>query len=229
MLQAIVFDFDGVIVDSEPLHYRALLRVAETLGFHFDYRRYVQRYIGYDDRDALRAILMDGGKSDGEIDNAQIAQLVLAKADAFEAIVAEGVGSFPGVLELIAQLSRQIPLAIASGATRRDIDLILGRLGVTGLFDPIITADQVRRSKPDPQTYALAVAGLAQRHPALALEPGQCLAIEDTPAGLESARAAGLWTLGITTNHPPALLHRAHRVVGGLEGLSLDQLRQWFA
>jgi beta-phosphoglucomutase len=205
------------------------LRVAESLGIRFDYAQYVARYIGFDDREALWNILRDARQPAGPLDGEPIARLVAAKADAFEAIVAAGVPSFPGVLDFIARVRRQVPLAIASGATRRDIGLILGPLGLAECFDPIITADQVKRSKPDPQTYALAVAGLARRRPDLALDPAQCLAIEDTPAGLESARAAGLWTLAITHNQPPAPLHRAHRVVPSLEGLSLDQLRQWFA
>jgi beta-phosphoglucomutase len=228
MLKAIVFDFDGVIVDSEPLHFRALRRVVEPLGITFDYPRYLGRYIGFDDRDSFRAILEDAGRPRSEATDQYIDQLCQEKGDAFEAIVHEGIQAFPGVVEFIASVGRDLPLAIASGATRRDIDLILGKLGLGGRFDPIVSADLVHRSKPHPQTYALAAEGLAKRRPELKIAPGDCVAVEDTAAGIESARGAGLWTLAVTNSHQAAELHRAHRVVKGLGGLGLDQLRTWF-
>jgi HAD superfamily hydrolase (TIGR01509 family) len=227
MLRAIVFDFDGVIVDSEPLHYRAFLRIGESFGFHCTYDDYLQRYIGFDDRDALRAMLRDAGREEAS-DDAAIAALVLRKGDAFEAVVNEGIEVFHGTVEFIRQASAAVPVAIASGATRRDVDLILGKLGIAGLFDPVITADMVSRSKPDPETYRLAARELAKRPPGPTIEPGNCLAIEDTAAGIESARLAGLKTMGLATTMGEASLRCADRVVPTLEGLTLRQLRQWF-
>ena len=227
MLRAIVFDFDGVIVDSEPLHYRAFLRTGESLGFHFSYDDYLQRYVGFDDRDALRAMLRDAGREQAS-DEAAIAALVLEKGDAFEAVVNEGIEVFDGTVEFIRHAAAAVPVAIASGATRRDIDLILGKLGLVGLFDPVITADMVSRSKPDPETYRLAARELAKRCSGTPIEPADCLAIEDTAAGVESARLAGLKTLGLATTMGEAFLRGADRVVSTLEGLTVPQLRQWF-
>ena len=228
MLKALVFDFDGVIADSEPIHHQAFLRLSQAHWQHrFTWQTYVQRYVGFDDRDAIRTLMADAGVP--AADEATLAHLIAEKGDHFEAIVRAGVSTFPGTVEFIRQAAAAMPLAIASGATRRDIDLILARLGLAGLFEPIISADLVHRSKPHPQTYHLAVEGLARRAPALALEPGVCLAIEDTAAGIDSARAAGLPTLALETSSPHQALLRADRVVPSLEGLSVAQLMAWFA
>lgn len=226
MLRAIVFDFDGVIVDSEPLHYRTFLRVAQGLGMSFDYDEYLERFIGFDDRDAFRSMLgLPTGVEGSDADRRRVAALVEEKADAFEAVVAEGIEPIPGVIELVKSAAAAGPIAIASGATTRDITLILGRLGLSHLFKTIVTADMVTRSKPDPASYAMAVNLLGVATPGLM--PSQCLAIEDTAAGLESARGAGLFTVGVTTTGPASKLHRAHRVIDGFAGLTMDQLRTW--
>jgi beta-phosphoglucomutase len=229
MVKAIVFDFDGVIVDSEPLHYRAFLRTVEPLGIRFSYEEYLETYIGYDDRDSFRVMMgRPPGKPGSPVEEAQIAELVERKADAFEAVCGEGVETFPGVVDFVRAAAGELPIAIASGATTRDIELILGGLKLRSHFGTIVTADHVERSKPDPQSYALAVEHLARRHPALRLEPEDCVAFEDTVAGIESARGAGLMTVGITNTAGADRLNRAHRVIEGMKGLSVAQLRAWF-
>jgi beta-phosphoglucomutase len=229
MLKAIVFDFDGVIVDSEPLHYRAFLNVAERLGVRFTYEEYLEKFIGYDDRDAFRVMLgLAPGKPGSAADQAKVAELVDAKAGAFELVVNEGVEPIRGVRPFIELAAATLPIAVASGATTRDIQLILNRLGLAHRFETIVSADMVERSKPDPESYALAVEAMAKRRPELRLEPGDCLAIEDTAAGIESARGAGLMTLGLTTTAEAARLHRAMRVIEHFQGLTVDQLRAWF-
>ena len=226
MLKALVWDFDGVIVDSEPMHYRAFAQVARQLDAQFSWEEYLDRYIGYDDRDVFRILLTEAGKADQGSDD--IPTLCAKKAEIFDEIVAQGIEPMPGAVELIDSAGRQMPLAISSGATQRDVDLILGRLELLDRFDTIVTADDVARSKPDPQGYTLAVSGLAQRRPELELTPGNCLAIEDTAAGIQSARDAGLMTLGVAYTGPGKLLHAAHRVVDTLERLDIEQLQEWF-
>jgi beta-phosphoglucomutase len=229
MLKAIVFDFDGVIVDSEPLHYRAFLKVAEPLGVHFSYDEYLARYIGYDDRDSFRVMLgMEPGVQGTPEEQAEIGELVRRKGEAFQEVVRAGVDAIPGVPDLVREAAAAMPLTIASGATSQDIDTILGGMRMKPLFTAIVTADRVPRSKPDPASYALAVADLARARPDLALTPGDCLAIEDTAAGIESARGAGLRTLGLATTGPAEKLRRADRVLDGAAGLTLAKLREWF-
>ena len=230
MLKAIVFDFDGVIVDSEPLHFAAFLETFQPFGVSFDYAEYLERFVGYDDRDVARIVLAELAGRGDEADNAdRLAELCRHKQEAFERIVAEGAKPIPGALELIAEAARTRPLAVASGATRRDIELILSQLGLEGRFAPIVTADDVSRSKPDPETYRLAVEGLAARHPAAGIEPATTLAIEDTSTGLAAARAAGLQTLGVATTESHNSLHLAHRAVESLTEVDMATLEQWFA
>ncbi|HEX7008643.1 MAG TPA: HAD family phosphatase [Phycisphaeraceae bacterium] len=230
MLKAIVFDFDGVLVDSEPLHYRAFLEVGRgELGLSFDYEEYLDRLVGYDDRDAFRLLLTQAGQQHGQAElEARVAQLCQQKQQAFEQQVGLGVTAISGALELVDEAAAAMPIAIASGATVRDIELVLGGLGRRDRFQVIVAADHVRRSKPDPESYALAVEQLAQRHKSLELSPADCLAIEDTAAGIASARGAGLMTLGLATTGPADRLHNAHRVIPSLQGVGLAQLREWF-
>jgi len=226
MLKAIVFDFDGVIVDSEPLHHRAFVEVAAPMGLDLDYPTYLRQYIGFDDRDAFRAMMQQLGR---EADDQTIARLGREKAAAFERLAAEAVTPIPGAIELIrAATDAELPIAIASGATRADIDLMLDALGITHHFEAIVSADDVARSKPDPKSYALAVQRLTAYHPGLELRPGDCLAIEDTAAGIASARGAGLMTLGLTTTGPAEALEDAQRVIDSLAGITIEQLRAWY-
>lgn len=221
MLRAIIFDFDGIIVDSEPLHYRAFLEVLRPLGVAFDWRTYQERYIGFDDRDGFRAMAAASGV---EIEENELAELIGQKAAVFERIVAEGIEPYAGVVELIREASRSMPVAIASGALLSDVKAILPAIGngtIRSAFSAIVTAEDVERSKPDPASYALA----AER---LGVEPGAALAIEDTPPGLASAKAAGLRTLGVSNTYPASALTEAERVVESLEGVSVKRLQDWF-
>jgi beta-phosphoglucomutase len=211
MIKAVVFDFDGVLADSEPLHYRAFLRVVEPRGHRFDYQTYLREYVGFDDRDTFRQLFGD--------DEARLRLLCREKAEAFQQVAAEGFETYPGVEALVRQLAASMPLAIASGAVRTDIEPILAGLGLGPCFAAIVTADDVARSKPDPESYRLAVHRLAERFPDLELQPGDCVAIEDTAAGLVSARRAGLKTLGVTHTFPADQLGVADRVVETLEGV----------
>jgi len=162
------------------------------------------------------------------VEPARLAELCRAKGDAFAAVVEEGVEPIAGMPDLVRSAAARLPIAIASGATRSDIDLILGKLKLADCFAIIVTADDVAKSKPDPASYRLAVQRLAQRHPELNLQPGECLAIEDTAAGVQSARGAGLMTLGLATTSGAAALHHAQRVIDSGRGLTVEQLRQWF-
>jgi HAD superfamily hydrolase (TIGR01509 family) len=229
MIKAIIFDFDGVIVNSEPLHYRAFLKTAQEYGVQFDYDVYLDKYVGFDDRDGFRAMIaeVDAKVIEAEDFGDKLEGLVHRKHKVFKDIVNEGFETIPGSMEFIASLPADLPLAIASGATRRDIDLILNRLGIRDRFNPIVTASDVAKSKPDPQTYRAAFGGLAHRM-AMQLLPNEVVAIEDTPAGIESARGAGLWTVALATTMPPELLTKAHRVAPGFSVMSLPMIRQWF-
>jgi beta-phosphoglucomutase len=223
MLKAVVFDFDGIIVDSEPLHCKAFQKLLEPIGAGFSWKEYVEKYMGFDDRDAFReAFRVHGLELDGE----KLAALISAKAAMFHEVAAEGVNSYPGAVELIRNLSGKIPLALCSGALLSDIEPVLGMLSISDAFDCIVTADDVSASKPDPASYDLAIQKLQQLFPDKQILPSFSVAIEDTPAGISSAKGAGLKVLSVTNSYPSAELHAADRVVASLSTITIEDLRQ---
>jgi beta-phosphoglucomutase len=223
MLKAVIFDFDGVIVDTEPLHYRAFQQVLEPLGLGYSWEDYVDRYMGFDDRDAFMEAFTSAGRA---LDGQMLEWLIGDKAAAFQQIISVGVTAYPGVVELVGEIAAQLPLALCSGALPSDIEPIISQLGLASAFSVIVTAADVSASKPDPASYALAVARLAERHPTLQIEPRHCLAIEDTPAGIASASGAGVAVLALTNSYPAAHLASAIRIVPSLADVRLADLRQ---
>lgn len=221
MLKAVIFDFDGIIVDSEPLHYRAFQRVLEPFGAGFSWDDYIKIFMGFDDRDAFREAFCQAGL---ELDDARLHELIGAKAELFQHVAAEGVSSYPGVCELIRAISGKLPLAICSGALRSDIEPILATLGLTSCFDSIVTADDVPHSKPDPASYIEAVKRLQLLFPDGMITPELAVAIEDTPAGIASAKGAGLKVVAVTNSYPASMLTSADAVVTTLAELGIEDL-----
>ncbi|MHB1157539.1 MAG: HAD family hydrolase [Phycisphaerales bacterium] len=216
-----IFDFDGVIVDSEPLHWRAFIRLLAPAGITFDYPTYLRKYVGFDDRDLLRTLFAERGLP---LDDARLRRLCADKSREFLRVVSEGVTAFAGVVALIESAAKEMPVAISSGATRGDIEAIVPRIGdgkLLAKFTTIVTADDVHKSKPDPTCYLEA----ARR---VGVAPADCLAIEDTAAGLTAAAAAGMKTLAVAHTHDMASLNADH-VVESLAEVTLEKLRQWYA
>lgn len=223
MLKAVIFDFDGIIVDSEPMHYRAFQKVLEPLGAGYSWQEYVDRYMGFDDRDAFREAFRVSGL---QLRDGQLAQLIAAKAACFQEVIAHGVNPYDGVVNLILSLSGTVPLAICSGALRSDIEPVLAQLGLDSAFDRMVTADEVQESKPDPASYRLALTRLQEAFPDRKITPEDTLAIEDTPAGISSARGAGLKVLAVTNSYPADDLAMTVRTVDTLAGMSVEDLRR---
>jgi beta-phosphoglucomutase len=225
MLAAVIFDFDGIIVDTEPLHYKAFQQLLVPLGLGYSWEEYLRRYIGFDDRDAFREAFREGGRPLGD---EELMQLISEKANAFQHIIGAGVEPYPGVAELIRSLQGGLPLALCSGALPSDINPILAQLGIADAFDTIVTATDVAASKPDPASYLLAVARLQSVFPGRELAHVNCLAIEDTPAGIASATGAGLKVLAVTNSYPEEKLEGAFRVVDTLVGVDYLSLSRLF-
>jgi HAD superfamily hydrolase (TIGR01509 family) len=225
MLAAVIFDFDGIIVDTEPLHYKAFQDVLAPLGMGYSWEEYLRRYIGFDDRDAFREVFRSSGR---DIGGRELKALIEEKGAAFQRAISAGMEPYPGVVDLIRSISGRLPLALCSGALPGDIHPILRQLGIAGDFDAIVTAADVAASKPDPASYLLAVARLAAVSPGKGVIAGGCLAIEDTPAGIASATGAGLKTLAVTNSYPEEKLKGAARVVSSLVGIDLEGLMLLF-
>ena len=216
MLSAVIFDFDGIIVDSEPMHFRAFNEVLEPVGLAISWEAYCDTYIGFDDRDAFRTVFAENGKkahSDG------IAQLIEKKAAAFQRCVQQGAAApLPGAVELIKSLPPRLPVALCSGALRQDILPIITTLGIADAFNVIVTAEDTPRSKPDPAPYKLTVERLKLSNPA------SIVAIEDTPAGILSAKGAGLKVLAVTNSYDRDYLFEADSITHSLETVSHSSL-----
>jgi beta-phosphoglucomutase len=221
--EAVIFDFDGVIADTEPLHYDAFLKVLEPLGISFAWETYVDTYMGFDDRDAFREAFRDHGRP---LDDRRLSELVEAKSRVFRVVIRDGVKAYPGVIPMIESLHASgVPMAICSGALRSDIDPILSGLGVARRFLHVVTAEDVRKSKPDPECYVLAFRRLSHSLPQAISAPRNCLAVEDTPAGIEAAKGAGLSVLAVTNSHPPEELSGADSITDSLANVRMAGMR----
>ncbi|MEN6437443.1 MAG: HAD family phosphatase [Syntrophobacter sp.] len=213
--RAVIFDCDGILVDTEPLHYRAFQKVLVPLGLGHDFEHYMEQYIGFDDRDAFLYAFKEAGR---DIDAVILSSLIEAKAHALQQMIARGAPTFPGVVELVRELSaRGLPMAVASGALRHEVLAFVGSLGIGEAFCAVVSADDVRKSKPDPETYVLALERLREAQGWTTLDPMACIAIEDTPAGIRSAKGAGMFVIAVTNSFPQSELGDADHVVGSLE------------
>jgi len=201
-LRAIVFDFDGVIANSEPLHCLAFQRVLAAQSVHLSDEDYYARYLGYDDVGVFRAMAADRGLA---WDERHVADLVALKALAMEELERHGSILFPGAADAIRRAAAVLPIAIASGAIGPEIRRTLDREQLTPFFAAIVAAEDTLRSKPAPDPYVCAVERLGAAAGA-ALAPGDCLAIEDSRWGLESARAAGLRTVAVGQTYDASTL-----------------------
>ena len=215
-MDALIFDFDGVIADSEPVHERAITRTAETLGVRFTHEDYMTRVIGLDDRDTFRVIAEMGGLL---LMPERFAEVVYTKQQMVLEMIDRGeVRAFPGSIELIRSAAKAMPVAVCSGAARIEIERILKRFEILDVFGCIVTADDVEKAKPDPAGYLMT----AQK---LGVDPLRCVTIEDTPRGLAAAKSAGLKAVGVCHSVSADELTQADLVVETTEQITLDMLR----
>ncbi len=224
ILRGIVFDFDGVIANSEPLHFEGFRDVLTQEGVQLTEADYYERYLGFDDAGAFAAIAADRGLT---WTAPHIALLVDRKAVRLEALEEEHSLLFPGAADAIRRLAAEGPLAIASGALRAEIERILAREGLDGCFTLIVSAEDTEASKPSPAPYLKAVERLAAAATGTA-DPSVYVAIEDSHWGLESARAAGLRTVAVTHTYPAEAL-TADLTVANLNDLSWARLQKLIA
>jgi beta-phosphoglucomutase len=221
---ATIFDFDGVIVDSERLHHETMVETMAGEGPEFDWEFYRENLMGLDDRGAFAVLLKRAGIAPTP---EEIRRRIQRKAALFAQHAAVGrVSAFPGAVDLIRTCAAAGPVGLCSGALRSDIDPVLAALGVADCFAVRVTADDVHRSKPDPAGYRLCVERLAAQFPGRGIAPATCVAIEDTADGIASARAAGIPVLAVATNLPVAVLRAtgAFSVVETLAGLGPEHL-----
>jgi len=222
-LRAIVFDFDGVIANSEPLHFRAFRDILAKSNVDLSERDYYQRYLGFDDFGVFTTIGDDRGQ---EWSPRDVADFVADKALRLEELERDVSVLFPGAADAIRRAAAAVPIAIASGALGPEIRRILNKAGLTPYFAAIVSAEDTPLGKPAPDPYERAVTLLRATIQGPPLQPSECVAIEDSRWGLESARAAGLRTVGVTNSYDAAQLTLADLVIGSLTDLDVEDLRR---
>ncbi len=229
---AIVFDFDGVLADTEPLHFRTFAETLASRGVELTSRAYYERYLGFDDHAAFWAIERDErrGWSDEEI-----LRLMTEKAAAFRRLATTERVLFAGVAQRLEAFAAEVPLAIASGAFRVEIETVLAGAEVDRLFPVIVAAGETARGKPSPDPYARALAllgetvrisagGVRGGPGGAAIDPSRSVAVEDSTWGIDSARAAGMKVVAITTSYPAERLRDADLVVSAFQELTLARM-----
>jgi HAD superfamily hydrolase (TIGR01509 family) len=220
-LKALIFDFDGVIANTEPLHFAGLRQTLTEIGIDLTEPEYYAEYLGYDDRGCFIAALTAHRRP---IEPGTLVQLMKRKAVAYLESVKHHQVIFPGIPEFLRQAARAYPLAIASGALRHEIEYILEEAGLRKEFVHITSAEDVTKGKPDPQPFLHALTALQEiGHADLAASC--CLVIEDSLPGILSAKAAGMKVLAVTNTHSVQDLHEAHAIAHSLKDTSLTDLR----
>ncbi|MGQ3888482.1 HAD family hydrolase [Legionella sp. CNM-1927-20] len=197
MIEAIIFDFDGVILDSEPLHYKACCQVLAPLGLTLSYDDYQKNYLGLSDKEMFPQLMHDINYA---ISIEDIAELIRKKVAAYQEIISHcpALPIIDGFPEFLSKIATQVKkIAICSGSTKNEINSALARIVQGKLqtyFNTIVTSEDVSHGKPSPEGYLLT----AQR---INITPKHCLVIEDTPFGIQAAKAAGMQVIGLLTSY----------------------------
>lgn len=212
---AAIFDMDGVLVDTYRAHWRSWLEMAAPEGLHFSEAQFAPTF-GRTSREIIAHFW-----GNDRYDDAQIAALDLRKEAAFRRILETDFIAMPGVYRLLDQLHEAgFRLAVGSSGPAKNVDLVLDKLGTRELFAAIVTGNDVSRGKPDPQVFLLA----AER---LGMPPLRCAVIEDAPAGVAAANAAGMASVGlVSTGRTRDDLIAARAVVASLDEISPSTLRE---
>lgn len=197
----ILFDMNGVLVDDEPLHFLAFQEILAAMGYSLTKETYEAHCLGTTDEYGFRAIVpailgVDAG-DDG------IARAVREKAACYQRLLNGAIPWMPGGRELIHALrDKGYRLALATGAVRSEAEMVIAGLGAEGIFETVLTGEEIRRSKPDPEPYLTT----AER---LKVAPERCLVIEDSIPGVRSAKAAGMTCVALTSSHSAEALAQA--------------------
>lgn len=230
MLRAILFDFNGVLVDDEPIHLQLVLRVLEEEGLSLETGDYLSDFVGLSDRACFTAAFSQAGLGP---EPARIERLVARKTSYYQEVMRrQGVPFFPGAIELVHTASEAgVMLGIVSGALRDEVEVALSQSGLRGRFKCIVAAEDVERGKPDPEGYRRGLDELnsAPPLPQRLVHPHEVLAVEDTPRGLRAAYSAGLVTLALAQTFSRDQLSMAHHVAQGLGGLTFSDLQRLYA
>lgn len=227
-LRAIIFDFNGVIADDETPHFLTFQQALQEDGLALTKEDYYGAYLGMDERNCATAL---AESVTGTQDPVRIQRILERKAALFRDYTATYKPQlFPGVVEFVKRAGQRYRLAIASGGRREQIDFALRDTAIEKDFAVIASAEDTAIGKPDPVIYHVALNRInhLEPRPQPPISPEECLVIEDSLAGIRSAKAAGMLVIGLATTYPAEQLSEAHLVIPSLEGLSMDRLEKLF-
>jgi beta-phosphoglucomutase-like phosphatase (HAD superfamily) len=239
---AVIFDFNGVLVDDESVHFALFREVLAQQGVTITEQDYYERYLGYDDRRCFQAALGDAGQfaEPGRLD-----ELIAQKARLYAEVADRGLRFFPAAADMLGAVAARWPVAICSGALRSEIEHALRRLDRYEQVTAIISAEDTEKSKPDPECYRLALVALqahardgqgragatpsGQEMP-VKLRAAECLVVEDSLAGIASAKGAGMRAIGVPNTYTALQLRQAGAddIVDGLAALTPDWIERRF-
>jgi beta-phosphoglucomutase len=208
MIQAVFFDFNGVIVDDEPLQMKAYQEVLGREGLAVSEADYYGS-LGMDDVAFVRAAF---GRAERELDDETLSRVIEGKTAAHRKLLEGELPLFPGVVTFVKAMSRGHAVGLVSMARRTEIDHVLGRAALADYFNVLVSAEDATAHKPDPSCYNNALEALNRKRgesQIIPLRPDECLVVEDSPPGILSARGAGMRTLGVTNTVPDKALREA--------------------
>jgi HAD superfamily hydrolase (TIGR01509 family) len=216
MLRAIIFDFNGIILNDEPLHFASMRDAVAHLGVTVSREEYWSKYLPFDDPTCLQAICRDRGV---DLDRETLRLTLDRKASLYQKLLQNQYPLFPGVVDFIRKSALRYPLALASGARRDEIETTLVATRLIGYFSVIVGAEDFSRGKPNPESYLLALerlnSALDGKHSPI--HPHECLVIEDSVGGVRGAQAAGMKCLAVSNTYPVESLRAANRIIASLE------------
>jgi len=227
LLRTLIFDFDGIIVDSEPIIMKLTQEMAAQEGWAVTEEEYYRDYLALDDRSIVEHLYSSHGQA---VDRQRCEELINWKSRVYGKTIENGLPAMPGAVDFVHQAAQILPLAIASGSARSEIEHLLGKLGLRDDFRVLATADDCERSKPDPEVYLKAL-GRLQKLPefeARPLLPSECLAIEDAPGGIDAAHAAEIKCLALAHSHAPDHLQHAEWIFRGFTEVDLKAIARKF-
>jgi beta-phosphoglucomutase len=227
MLKAILFDFNGVIINDEPIHQVLIDEILLGENLRPLAGEFQEFCLGRSDRACLKDILFQRGRY---ISDEYLDKLIETKSKAYQQRLEqlESLPIYPGLIDLLKQIqARELQIGLVTGALRSEVKLILDRVGIASYFNVIVAGDDLKASKPQPDGYLLAVERFNRLNFNLQLQPKNCIAIEDTPAGITAAKKAGMQVIGIANSYPFHMMQRlANWAIDYFEDIELDRIEK---
>jgi HAD superfamily hydrolase (TIGR01509 family) len=196
-INTILFDFNGLVVDDEPIHFELFQKVLADEEIELTEEVYWKDYLGFDDKGLFGAIYERDGL---KLTPKKLKYLIDKKNELYFPTLKKKLKLFDGVVEFIKKVSDKFNIAIVSGALKSEIVFVLEESDLKKYFSLIIAADDTKRGKPDPEGFLMALTKIKKDHPEVI--PETCLVLEDSIAGIQAGKACGMKVIALTHTYP---------------------------